>query len=330
MLEFDIDTETSFNICVQYSVEKIRFNPSQCYVLFLFRLEVRMTTIDVGTPPLISQDWEVFKFNFHNFKRLHSRKGKGVSTSSFSRFNHTWELQLYPGGNTKATYDSKDGMMSLYLNHRLKGAIAIDFDILIKDTAGNFFERGQAGAQNFDGTVGLNGWGFKDFVEYSKIVDSSNNILNHGTLTVELPMKSDAGKHCLNFIPKNPSPNMLKMLNDEEASDVSFEVRGGKVISANRIVLKHYAPMLASLCETYDKSNPLPIPDVDPETFGYLLRYVYGGSTETFDWEKDSKAFIDATDKYGIVNLKLEAEARHDMDKLLRHDKIVQPKHTFE
>ena len=124
---------------------------------------------------------------------------------------------LCPGGDSVA----KNGMMYLFLSPRSKGAIYVEFDLEIKDADGNVFKKCHADAHKFDDTSGL-----KYCVKYSKIVDYSNNVLNNGTLTVELHMKSDEGKHCLNFIPKNPSPNRLKMFMDEETSDVSSKVKG--------------------------------------------------------------------------------------------------------
>ena len=53
----------------------------------------------------------------------------------------------------------------------------------------------------------------------------------------------------------------------------------------------------------------IPITDVKPEIFTHLLYYMYGGKVSDEHMKEYAKDIIDAADKYGIINLKLEAEA---------------------
>jgi hypothetical protein len=48
---------------------------------------------------------------------------------------------------------------------------------------------------------------------------------------------------------------------------------------------------------------------VTPDIFRLLLNYIYGGKLSDDDMKSHAKEIIDAADKYGVVNLKLEAEA---------------------
>jgi len=141
--------------------------------------------------------------------------------------------------------------------------------------------------------------------------------LNHGTLTIELRMKLDeSNKSRVNFIPENPfGKHMLKLFLDAESADMLFELSNDDHSSkvqyhAHRLVLEANAPGLARLCEGSDKSTPVRIPDVEPQVFLQLLQYVYGGDISP-DWENDAKKFIDAADKYEVIDLKVEAEAWH-------------------
>ena len=48
---------------------------------------------------------------------------------------------------------------------------------------------------------------------------------------------------------------------------------------------------------------------VKPEIFKYMIYYTYGGKLSDEDLKTSAKDIIDACDKYGLVHLKLEAEA---------------------
>ena len=67
---------------------------------------------------------------------------------------------------------------------------------------------------------------------------------------------------------------------DNETADVAFRVGANedeKTMYAHSIVLRARAPSLAELAEEYDRNTPIPLDDVDPDVFGQLLRFVYGG-----------------------------------------------------
>ena len=165
-----------------------------------------------------------------------------------------------------------------------------------KDTHGHAFD-------------GDSSHGWTRFIKRSRLQEPGNLI--DGTLTIELTIKlksDDESKSQVNFIPKNQFGKlMLNMLLDEDTADVLFVV-SGKQYFAHRVVLKACAPELARLCEEYDVSTPVIIPDVEPQVFKMLLKYVYGGEVEV-DWKNDAKTYINAADKYGITGLKVNAEA---------------------
>ena len=56
-------------------------------------------------------------------------------------------------------------------------------------------------------------------------------------------------------------------------------------------------------------SATIAITDVKPDIFRHLLYYLYGGKVDDEDLKANAKGIIDAADKYGVVGLKLEAEA---------------------
>ena len=131
---------------------------------------------------------------------------------------------------------------------------------------------------------------------------------------------------------------------DEESADVLFEVEVGgdtdtnvnrrsarkkartspATFHAHRLILQDGAPTLAELCKC--KSGDLtsvPITDVKPDVFHHMLYYAYGGKVTDDDMKSHAQEIIDASDKYGIVNLKLEAEACYAKSISLTSDNVL-------
>ncbi|KAL7525069.1 hypothetical protein ACHAWF_001197, partial [Thalassiosira exigua] len=110
------------------------------------------------------------------------------------------------------------------------------------------------------------------------------------------------------FIPTNPClRGILKLLSDENSADVVFEV-DGKSFHAHRLILRACAPTLAECCDGADGMKPVPVTGVDPEIFHHVLCYVYGGKVPDEVLKERSKDLIDACDRLGVGNLKVEAE----------------------
>ena len=127
------------------------------------------------------------------------------------------------------------------------------------------------------------------------------------------------------FLPKNPhSSNIITMFNDEVSSDLLFEVadqpggisaskraRSTTSFHAHRIILnKCKSTLLGELCKPNGESvTVVSITDVGTDIFHHMLYYIYGGEISDDILRENAKEIIDAADKYGVVNLKLEAEA---------------------
>jgi hypothetical protein len=80
--------------------------------------------------------------------------------------------------------------------------------------------------------------------------------------------------------------------------------------SAHRLIVENCSSIFAELCESHnDNTSQIQINDVKPDVFRLLLSYIYGGKVSEDDMALHAREIIDAADKYGVVNLKLEAEA---------------------
>ena len=69
--------------------------------------------------------------------------------------------------------------------------------------------------------------------------------------------------------------------------------------------------ILADLCESHndDTSPIIQINDVAPDVFRLMLSYMYGGKVSEDNMLLHARGVLDAADKYGVIYLKLEAEA---------------------
>ena len=259
-----------------------------------------------STPP--KDEWQCFKFHFSNFESLPSTKGLDVTSSQFTCFGKQWELRLYPGGDALA----KDRHISLHLKLCSKDcSIIIDYGIMYKRQSWP----DSHSETRFDDLSPSCVWrNFAEREHYCITIDD--------TLTIGLIMKLKELKN-LPFIPENHlGPMLLKLHSDEESADIVFEVEilselKGKPATksssvrfyAHRLILQACAPSLATLCETYEDLTPVPITGTKPAIFRHLLHYVYSGKIEPYVLKTNVRDLLDAADKYGIVNLKLEAEA---------------------
>ena len=132
-----------------------------------------------------------------------------------------------------------------------------------------------------------------------------------------------------NLIPENPLTKIiLNMFNNEEMSDIMFEIGNNTTFHAHRFILQECAPQLVPCDEKGDEEvTTIPITDVKPEIFQHLLYYMYGGKVADEHMKAYAKDIIDAADRYGVVNLKLEAEAYFVESTIITFDNMMDHLH---
>ena len=173
------------------------------------------------------------------------------------------------------------------------------------------------------------------------------SMLVNGALVVEVRMKF-ARRLNPPIIPKTnpdvPLKLMTDMFNDKESADVVFDV-GGKQIQgegsrenirrmetdrfyAHTIILKKAAPLLAELTRGSDPITTVEIPNMKPVVFRILLLYIYYGNFNTMAVHKKVQVELDnimkAADRFGIIGLKLEAEAGSVTSTTLTLDNVME------
>ena len=300
----------------------------------------RVTDIDVGTPPY-PQEWENIRIHFHNFESEEIRKPGGVQSQEFDSCGTKWYVSIClnddadsdePDNDTDVDNNDERGIDITLWKVETSAMIHVDYKFIIKDLDGGcVLNEESSNAKYFQTAHGKNIMWKRPPLKVSYLIDPVNNILVDGTLTIELSMKlhnpNPSTLPCKAFIPTNPINTLMpSMFNDEETADVLFEVcreeepsdmstrmsKKAKVSPvryyAHRCILKLCAPALADLCESSDRLSPIPISNVKPNIFYHLLHYTYGGKIPINELKQHAKDIINASDMYGITNLKLEAE----------------------
>ena len=293
------------------------------------------TVFDIGVPPSELVEWETWEFRFHEFRNLSTERGSLVASPEFTYRGHQWSLGLYPGGRE----DSSEGMVSVFLDHLTedKGPLSSKYRVEIKNWNGQGISSWED-AHNFLPYPVMNcGHGLTDFATRADILQS---LASNGALVfvVKLPRQATTTP----FIPENPSAckTIQEMFMDAKTADIVFEVGEQKSKSrarkeskvspttfhAHRVILQKCANTLADMCGSGDgDSDPIPITDVNPDIFKHMLFYIYGGKVEDKEMKLNVKEIIEATDKYGLTNLKREAEAclvnstTLDLDNMMEH-----------
>jgi len=275
--------------------------------------------VHVGTPPGPLSSWALRRVHFHGFAGLPTTRNEMVCSPPFSCFGHQWRVAVFPGGGE----DSKEGYVAAYLSNESPESIQAYYKIILKHPTDqnerSFRIESNDGMRTFEGGH-QNSWGYENTTKRETIL----TYLNNGTLTFEIHLRAYKKAELASFVPANPcSGNLLKGFNNEEMSDVAFEVGGEVESAANRrkrakttattfhafhSILRLNAPSLADMCRPGDKGS-MPIIGVEPEVFKMVLYFCYGGAIKDEELAANAKAIIEAADRFGIVSLKLQAEA---------------------
>ena len=153
-------------------------------------------------------------------------------------------------------------------------------------------------------------------------------------------------KHLPPFIPDNPSACKViqDMYMDKKSTDVVFEVGGRHATTtaktkkvkdastefyAHRLILMKAAPQIAELCIVSNESSlRITIPDMLASTFKDMLSYIYGRPIQMLENDPTRmQSIIEAANKYGVTNLKVETEVSYvsfirkafDIENIMEH-----------
>lgn len=138
-------------------------------------------------------------------------------------------------------------------------------------------------------------------------------ILFRNILTFVLEMRLNNDDRIMNFrgqeCPLRQS--MLNILSDQDTADISFNIKG-RLTNVHLAILKSAAPDFVRTLnlDEHNNSEHVHIEDIDPDIFETMIEFIYGGTIYISD-HRTAKKIIDAADKYGVGNLKIEAEKKY-------------------
>ena len=287
--------------------------------------------VHVGTPtPYTQDDWVKTKVYFHGFADVPSTTER-VMSPPFNWLGREWCLALYPRGRKKSS-GFVDGSMSLYLHLLSDTSVEIECGCAINDFIGTPNRKFMHAFSGKD----ANGWG--KFMQHEKAL----LCLVNGALVIEVRMKPV--KTATPFVPENPSEqiSIKNYFMDEKYADILFEVRREHVqvgakrrrektlptkFYAHRMILDKAAPQLAELCNMAKITSPsvVEIHNTCPDRFKEMLLYLYGCKIPGFGNDiSHTKDIIELADKYGVISLKLEAEALYVSSLPLTVDNVME------
>ena len=297
--------------------------------------------VDVGIPPDNFNGWTTVDVCFHDFANTpvtpeDEDEGICLESPEFSCFGHQLTLRLYPDGSNDMTPD--EGYASIELVNKSESSIGMQFDFNVRDAQGKEVEGCSASSETFEAYSTSNHrenvYGYSNFAKRSTLMGS----LIDGTLVIEVRMRLDQFEIICSpqHVPANPiMKNVLKLFNDEETADVVFEVglqQAGirsKTLRVNfhahRCILKNNCSVLYDMCGVSDGGGitTVPITDVSHTIFKHMLYYSYGGKLSEEELMANAKDIINACGKYGLVHLKLEAEATYAKLTVITKDNMM-------
>lgn len=273
-------------------------------------------SVHVGIPASdIQDDWVTTYVFFHGFAKMPTERGKFVMSPKFYCLGHEWSVALYPRGKEGVA----DGMISVSLTSHSSHTIIVDYAIAVRDLPQS--RRRERGHEFNDiGDSNSNAW--KNFLRREVAI----GVLYSGALVIKVQM-APAKNYLPPFIPKNPfaCKAVQDMFMDEESADIVFEVGGQHATTsantkkrksvhtrfyAHRLILMKVAPLLAELCVTsHESPQCIGISNISPDVFEIMLLQIYGHQIQFEKCSGNHHALIEAANKYGLTNLKLEAEA---------------------
>ena len=281
--------------------------------------------VHVGTAPKDFEGWTSTKVYFHGFANLSTTRGDFIVSPEFSFFGHQWIVVLFPGGKVKST----EGYSAIQLSNKSNTSTEVQFGFSARNKDGKEVGCSKPHTKKFGalGSGADRAWCMTNFAKRSRLLDK----LVDGSLVIEVRLKpTSTDKSITQFIPTNPiNKNVLQKFNDEESADVVFEVDDSNkscqseehtnkksktttTFYAHRFILQDISTMMAELCKSDESGEGITtvsITDVKPEIFKHMIYYTYGGKLSEDELKISAKDIINACDKYGVVNLKLEAEA---------------------
>ena len=252
---------------------------------------------------------------FHKFARLWKKRGASAQSPEFEGLGNQWCLSL-------REYSHSKGSVSICLANMSNKAIKIVHGVSIIDGDGKQVTYKGTETPHCFGNFGSVFPALR-WLDYAKCSTLMNSLVD-GALIVKVNMKMVSPS---TFILPNPSACEViqGLFLSTKSADIVFEVgieeqpkdnamKTAKTATvtfpAHRCIVENCSTTLAELLESNGNgTTPIPIDNLSPDIFRLLLSYIYGMKISNDDMKSHAREIINAADRFGVVNLKLEAEA---------------------
>ena len=237
--------------------------------------------------------------HFRNFKDLPF--DEDIESPIFSCFGKEWKFAIRKGINQlKMILHPCPGSSK----HVICGTVLVSVCTSTKHLAAEVFSVGNVTERDTVAPIVI-GEGIH--------VENLEGKIIHTILTFVLEIKVYRDNRIMNFrgqeCPLRQS--MLKILSDQDTADISFNIKG-RLTNVHLAILKSVAPDFVRTLnlDEHNNSEHVHIEDIDPDIFETMIEFIYGGIIYITD-HHTAKTIIDAADKYGVGNLKIEAEKKY-------------------
>ena len=292
--------------------------------------------------------WQTFEITFNDIK---STQGPITISQIFTCLGYKWAVEIEKCDNEILNSLCGAGIVRFYLRRKDISSIATPQIIWSIAPIKDSHEHGYASSMGHSNISG------KFITNEQRICRQIFRppMNNDGSLTVEVRMRLADDKRGDTataaeklVIPENLlAKNILSKFMDEESADIVFEVvedersefekktnciqhyckryKTTTKIHAHRFILQQFSSTLDELCKSGGDEGitTISITDANPNTFKRMLFYMYGGKLSNDDMKRHAKSIIDVADKYGIVGLKLEAEASYVTSETIAMDNVI-------
>ena len=245
--------------------------------------------------------------------------GRYVSSRTFTAGGRAWNIRFYPDGEVdKAAYASVflclvSGAKDARTNYTL--------ELLDKDgEVSHLQDQGTTTMKSNTFGAPFNAWGFRNFVEKSKLKPPLRPSGDGFTIRCVLTVVGESEPEDVTTIAVPPSDmhrHFEHMLRNGRGADVAFDV-DGQLFRAHRCVLATRSPVFAAelfgpMMEK-DTAEPIKVDDMEPCVFEELLHFIYTDRISDDKRGADKNAMTQhllvAADRYALDRLRLMCEAK--------------------
>lgn len=255
----------------------------------------------------------------HSFKIVGSSvhrgfgMGKYVSSATFTCGGYEWDIRYYPDGGSE---QSKD-YVAVYLFLRTKNVqVKAIYNFRLVHPATGLSESIYCSQNEFNGTgvTRTQSWGTGKFMKKSDL--EAQGYLRDESLEIECDV-SVIRVYKVDVPPPDIADHLGKLMEWEEAKDVSFNVKG-EVFRAHKLVLASRSPVFKA--ELYGpmrdkRKRSIVVEDMQPPVFKALLHFIYKDAMPAMDDldrsenEEMVRHLLVAADRYGMERMKLVCES---------------------